>query len=341
MPAYQNPTFFFVLSKWELNELDNLYKVLEQRHGLTFQKKDVHASSLYHPRRMTLEALKPFYRPLLVYAIFMVFKYFGKLALYAYGFRRYVTANGLVSWYRPAKIESEKSFLPMLFFHGIAPGGVTGYLPMILHGLATEKERPVLLFENKSISLVLDFNFLDEQQTVDGVIETLERFGHTNRPLSLVGHSFGSCPIAWLITSKQLRNIKQIVLLDPVAISLSEPDVMENFLYSEENPMIRMLASSELSIQYYLRRIFAWYNSELYISDVDCPILVCLSEQDNIVPSRKVKQEMERHDAPAPENKLLYWKGAGHGACITNPKKWKQIKGLMLEQELMIFQGRS
>lgn len=324
--------------------MNAIYKELQKRHNLTFEKKGIHNFSHYQPRRMTLEPLKPFYRPLIVYIMFMTFKFFGRLVLYTYGFRRYVSASGLVSWYRPAQnnTTSDNSLLPLLFFHGIAPGGITGYLPMVLFGLATEKDRPVYLFENPSISLTLDFNPSTEQHTIDGVIEILDTFGHSNQGLSLVGHSFGSCAIAWLIASKQLqKNIKQIVLLDPVAILLSEPDVMVNFLYSEENAIIRMVAASELSIQYYLRRNFAWYNSELYVADVDCPMIVCLSETDDIVPSLKVKHEMERHNAKTNKHKLVYWEGIGHGACITNPTRWKQIKGLMLEQELKIVRGAS
>ena len=229
--------------------------------------------------------------------------------------------------------------MPMLFFHGIAPGGVVGYLPVVLYGLATEPKRPVFLFENVSISCMLDFKPLTEKQTVDGVLECLKRFGTNQHNLSLVGHSFGSCPIAWLLASKKLeQQIKQVVLLDPVAIALSEPDVMVNFLYTEEIDKIRMVASSEIMTQSYLRRHFAWYNSELYVEDVKCPMLVFCSDQDEIVNSEKVKQEMERHHQQG--HQFHSWEGVGHGACIINPTKWKVIKKMMLEQELQLVKSR-
>ena len=149
---------------------------------------------------------------------------------------------------------------------------------------------------------------------MDGVIERLETAGAIDENLTLVGHSFGSCTVSWLIASKQLQNVKQVVLLDPVAVLLSEPDVMVNFLYGQKLDQIRLVASSELFTEYYLRRHFAWYNSELYLEDVDCPLLVCLSGQDTIVNASKVRQEMNRHENL--NHNLVYWgKGWSRRLC--------------------------
>lgn len=335
------------LYSWERKELKKIYRILEKRHNLRFPNKTFDTSQMFHPRRMTLEPVVPLYRPLIVYLSVQGMKWFGSLLLrHVFGFEKYVTKHGMICWYRPAKNDEPKdsnqqglSLLPMLFFHGIAPGGVVGYLPIVLNGLATEPERPVFLFENISISCVLDFKPLTEKQTVDGVLECLKRFGAHRQNLSLVGHSFGSCPIAWLLASKKLeQQIKQVVLLDPVAILLSEPDVMVNFLYAKEIDKIRMVASSEVMTQAYLRRHFAWYNSELFVEDAKCPMLVFCSEQDEIVNSEKVKQEIERHNQQG--HQFLSWEGVGHGASIMNPKKWKEIKKRMLEQELQLVQGR-
>jgi pimeloyl-ACP methyl ester carboxylesterase len=332
--------YFLTLLPWEAKELDRIYQLLEQRHGITFpSNQNVTESEILHhckPRCMTLEPVNAIHRPLLVYMIVYGMKILGGLFLRIIGFRRCVTKTGLVAWYRPAK-DTKSQLLPLLFFHGIAPGGLMLYLPMVLYGFATEKDRPVFLFENRPISCALDFVPLTEDQIVEGVIKTLERFDLVNSKLSLVGHSFGSCPITWLLASKRLPNIKQVVLLDPVVILLSEPDVMVNFLYAKEMDKIRMVASSELFTEYYLRRHFAWYNSELWLEDVDCSLLVCLSEQDEIINASKVKQEVERH---ASKEQLVYWKGVGHAACVSSPTMWKQVKQRMLEQELKIAQDR-
>jgi pimeloyl-ACP methyl ester carboxylesterase len=331
------------LKPQELQELDRIYKELEDRHELVFP---IRTSTTDHhhreqqrakPRCMTLEPVNTMYRPLFVYLLVYGMKVSGGLFLRLMGYRRIVASTGLVAWHRPSRntAPSSSSMLPMLFFHGIAPGGFVLYLPMLFWGLATEPDRPVFIFENRTISCAIDFHPLTEEQTVDGVVEILQMFDMDQRNLSLVGHSFGSCVVTWMIMSKRLPNIKHVVLIDPVAILLSEPDVMVNFLYAEELDRIRMVASSELFTEYYLRRHFAWYNSELWLEDVNCPMLIGLSENDEIINSRKVKQEIERHSNSA---KLVFWDSVGHGACIQSPARWKQMKSLMLEQELKIVQ---
>lgn len=329
-----------LLKKWEMRQLNKIYTELDKRLGITFPEKDVVATSIYQPRCMTLEPLRAFYRPLCVYLLIRWLKAVGSLVLFICGFHRYVSKSGQVSWYRPATKGHKAPLTTTLFFHGIAPGGLTLYLPMFLHGLASERDRAVFLFENSAISCTLNgFSPLTEQQIVDGVIERLETAGAIDENLTLVGHSFGSCTVSWLIASKQLQNVKQVVLLDPVAILLSEPDVMVNFLYGQKLDQIRLAASSELFTEYYLRRHFAWYNSELYVEDVDCPLLVCLSGQDTIVNASKVRQEMKRHENL--NHNLVYWEKAGHADCVKSSSKWKQIKNIMLEQELKYVQEKS
>ncbi|KAL3907236.1 MAG: hypothetical protein SGILL_008954 [Bacillariaceae sp.] len=338
--------FHSQLQPEEMVELDRIYKELEDRHELVFPRRDdkdkasADSPHIFQPRCMTLEPVNAMYRPLLIYMIVYAMKIGAGVLMRILGFRRMTASTGLVAWYRPGNTtttqSSSSALLPMLFFHGIAPGGHVLYLPMLLFGLATEPDRPIVVFENRSISCALDFRPLTEQQTVDGIVEVLKECdGLDRKDLSLVGHSFGSCPITWVLASKRLPNIKQVVLIDPVAILLSEPDVMVNFLYAEELDKIRMVASSELFTESYLRRHFAWYNSELWLEDVDCPMLIGLSENDEIINACKVKQEIERHAKSA---KLVYWNGVGHGACIQSPTKWRQFKGLMLEQELLIVQ---
>ena len=330
---------------------------------------------------MTLEPTTARHRPLLVYVIVAVLKFLAGIFLRLHGFRRHRSKYGLVCWYRcPHRRYSENeaaekikhdnnnnnnngnnkdSYLPMLFFHGIAPCGHVFYLPMILRGLVEtpSSKRPIFIFENKTISCSIDLNPLTEDETVDGVIEVLGKmtnyFDERNNSnsnndnhdslLSLVGHSFGSCPIVWLLADSRIRTkIRQVTLLDPVAILLSEPDVMANFLYAGEctlyNP-IHIMASSELFTQLYIRRYFAWYNSELWLDGLpsETKVLVCLSSNDAIVNTGKVTDELKRMRFDNVNN-LLVWKDARHGACITSPKKWKEIKERMIRHEQQILQ---
>ena len=248
---------------------------------------------------------------------------------------------------------------PILFFHGIAPAGLAFYLPLIynviikgakgvLQSTSSSVRHPIFLFENLPITCSLVFDALTEEQTVTMVNQVLSNHGYASNDskkkkndLILCGHSFGSFQMTWLINSPLFQHrLQKIILLDPVSILLSEPDVIMNFVYNriadavfEHNGIngnsileylnkqkIRLLASSELGIEYYLRRQFAWYNSELWLEDIPTETDVCVfvSEKDEIIDAAKVMKEIKRF----PRVKLTYWKDVGHAALITNPALW-------------------
>jgi pimeloyl-ACP methyl ester carboxylesterase len=307
----------------------------------------------YRARQMTLEPVNVLHRPLLVYMVVALLRCFANTALSFLGFRRVTsTATGLAAWYRPSSSDSSLVYpqgcepqqphgqttpAPLLFFHGIAPSGHIFYLPMILCGLAagekTQRRRAIYIFENPNISCVFrslwyDETALDERQTVQGVQEILDKTLGTDNssPIDLAGHSFGSVSLTWLLHSRVKSRIRSMLLIDPVTILLSEPDVMVNFLYSNSISKIRMLASSELGIQVYLRRHFAWYNAELWLQDVPphVKVGVALSEHDEILNAPKVRAELQHHRVPH-----LYWKHVGHAHCVTAPSKWKQMRDMM------------
>uniref|UniRef100_A0A7R9ZJM0 AB hydrolase-1 domain-containing protein n=1 Tax=Craspedostauros australis TaxID=1486917 RepID=A0A7R9ZJM0_9STRA len=161
-----------------------------------------------------------------------------------------------------------------------------------------------------------------EQQTTSGVWEAVHRHLGSHAQVSVVGHSFGSCPITWLVHSPYSYKIRQIVLVDPVSILLSEPDVITNFLYArtamKQRPRHARIGvvSNELFTEHYLRRHFAWYNSELWLEDLPssgyCKVLVCLSEYDEVLPFEKVRRELDRVSSS--------WRGnvGGGGSCCAN-----------------------
>jgi pimeloyl-ACP methyl ester carboxylesterase len=323
-------------------EMDECFRVIEERMGLIFLPG---SGGCYQPRRLSLEDVYPIHRPLLVYVAILLLKLAASFLLWALGYRRVVAKeSGLAGWYRPAQKGSDK-LLPLLFFHGIAPGGLVLYLPMILCGLAIDG-RAVFLFENRSISCELGFQAVTERETVTGVSEIVNKHLGTEQDLLCCGHSFGSCLLTWLLYDTEFRDrIRQFVLLDPVTILLSEPDVMANFLYSRRVSKIRMLASSELFTEYYLRRHFSWYNSELWLDELPSQthVLLALAERDEIVNAPKVKElyDLYRQEYIADRVQLIYWPGAGHASCVTSPKKWEELRIRMLQQELSISQQRT
>ena len=346
------------LTAWEHVELDKFFIILRERYNMVFKNGK---SSTKTARLLTLEDVDPLHRPLLLYVIIGLLNMLAGIVLRVIGFRRNVTNDGLVYWHRGC-VNSNR--LPLLFFHGIAPGGLTFYLPMVLGGIGMHG-RSCFLFENRPISCSLCFRAFREKETVAGVLEALETHIDPHTNVSLVGHSFGSCPITWLLHSPLRNRIKQLVLLDPVTILLSEPDVMNNFLYSRQvqfipnkgstkletilqsigRTKIRLLASSELFTEYYLRRHFSWYNSELWLDDIPCgvQVAVCLAENDEIINAEKVKQEVTLHNEHSESSQvnLVYWEGVGHARCVTSIREWTQIRNIMLEQEAAIYKEKS
>lgn len=235
------------LSDEEVIELESFYSVIEcECDGLRFtslENGDEWGSTEsmppvrkhYAPRRLSLEDVNPIHRPLLLYIMIWLIKAVvchGFLTLL--GFRRIQSTSGLVAWYRPSRSLSNtkvanstetRDFLPLLFFHGIAPAGLAFYVPMVLHLI--RDGRAAYLFENAPITYCsAGFGALTEMQTIEGVEEILNRTSNYEGPLALMGHSFGSCQLTWLLESKLQKRIRLLVLLDPVTILLSEPDVM-------------------------------------------------------------------------------------------------------------------
>ncbi len=333
------------LVDWECDEMKKIYHSLEKRLGLKFAPG---RSKNFVPRRLSLEDVDPMHRPLLVYVLVAILKQIGNVVLLWTGFRKGITQSGLVYWYRPARVGSKVD--PLLFFHGIAPGALSVYLPILFQGLATEN-RDVFLFENQTISCAIGFHALTEEETIQGVEEVLQTYA-AEQDVCLSGHSFGSCQLTWLLHSSIRPRIKQLVLLDPVTIVLSEPDVVVNFLYSRQrkppppeaswserwwiwlaHTKIRLVASSEVFIEYYLRRHFSWYNSELWLDDLPphVDVLVCVAESDEITNARKIREEVEIHNVHVDTTKtshvrVLEWKNKGHAYCLTAPDAWKDVQ---------------
>ena len=349
------------LTAQDLEEIQRCYDVLRNELDLVFDEDLVDDTQQQQPplepRLLSLDPMNALHRPLAAYVImYLLQTAVPGLFLWLAGFRRVKSKRtGLTGWYRPGRGMTGTKPMPLLFFHGIAPGGLCFYIPMVLWGLLRgDYDRACFLFDSPNIGGTLDFTALTEQETVLGVQEIVDaELPNSTVPLVACGHSFGSCQLTWLLSSPQFhQRIRQYVLLDPVTVLLSDPDVMANFLYCSEVSKIRLLASSELFTEYYLRRHFAWYNSELWLDEVfgdgksnnrnDAHVVIALAESDQIVNAPKVKKHLDLFQKRHCNDNLsyLYWKGAKHAACVTKPWMWRDIRKRMLRNELEIFQQK-
>lgn len=313
--------------EWETTELARLFHYLETHFDLKCQPG---RSPVCSPRLLTLEDCDAWHRPLAVYAGIYAMQWGKAGALWSQGFSYHVTKTGLPYWHRPAATQQQSSTTapnPLLFFHGIAPGGSTIYLPMLLKGVANDG-RALFIFENAPVSCHPSFDILSEDETIEGVQEALEKF-YPQGDIALMGHSFGSFQLTWLIYSPLRDRIRQFVLLDPVSILLSEPDLIQNF--EDATPLFKIFLK-ELWTNYYIRRHFSWYRSELWLDDLpdNVDFFVGLAERDQIVNGPKVRREVDifgdEHPAFARQTTSVYWENALHGDCVYQPNKWKDIR---------------
>ena len=350
------------------NALNNFYNILSKRTGLTFEPGN--NPNYTQPRSFTFEQIRSLYRPYIVYVGVALLKMAADIILYIIGFKQYTCTKGLRYWHRSSRTHKGS---PFLFFHGIAPGGYAPYLPMIfgiLRGKLSYRHRDIFLFENKPVSYALCFDALSEEDTVHGVLEAINLHldeTSTVNNLTLMGHSFGSCQVAWMIKSQDIKNkISSIILCDPVSILLSAPDVVVNFLYRRQGlkdpyngnwnswveklirfineTKIHIVASSELFIEHYLRRNFAWYNSELWLQDIPSKVnvLVCLADSDEIVNTPNIEREINYHNSAISRGKSddsgclvekIIWKDVGHAHCMMSTTCFDDIHKAMARME--------
>ncbi len=377
---------------WEMTELNKLLHILKEEYSVEFEMNAFRERRIA-PKLVSLEKVNPIPRPLAVYLAFKAFECLGGFILRMHGFQRYTTpTHGLGYWFNSDHLFSSnytrnQSSSPLLFFHGLAPAGSTVYIPLVLYGLCRNGEyqnRPIFFFENKNISYGMSFSpVFDEVTAVESVIEALEAHSYyyklsdsnytgkdigtaasssTSSPqlfhISVCGHSFGTCVATWLLRSPKICHmIKNVVLLDPVSILLSEPDVMNNFLYKPMSEIIRrgtlldfaifFVSRTEVFTEHYLRRHFSWYNSELWLEDIhnanistNMKLLVALSGQDEIVNSSKVQEEIEIQISRKPKMrnkvKLIFWPKSGHASCISDTSLWKELQTVFHLQEKVI-----
>jgi len=319
------------LSDEEQKDMAQTFVGLKQRFGLYFCAGSTHK---YRVKRQTLDDLTVTHRLLLVYFLVWCIRLYAIGRLLWAGFRPRRSHSGLLGWVRPSR-GSTKMLPPLVFFHGIAPAGIAMYLPLVFNGLlAADERRTVFLFENPAISwsIFSGWRNLRPEAVLGGVQEIMNPVVSKDTRICIAGHSFGTVPLTWLLYCPDMRDrIKQVILLDPISILLSSPDVMNNFLYREDS-MINLI-SKELLVQHSLRRHFAWYNSDLFFEDMpteDIQYLVCLSERDDIINFKEVKKEVERHSSER-DIDVFVWPGR-HGTCLFQPQKWNEIRAWMQQK---------
>lgn len=277
----------------------------------------------------TLDPVVAIHRPLVFYLSVFCLDHFHGFLLRMRGFRRHSsrTASGVLVhyWHRPSGDAADcgdgRGDEPLVFFHGVGLG-LTTYLPLLLAFDASEQ----FLFLLPWVSMNPFAAIPSTAEFASAVVVALKERG--DRRALLVGHSFGSLPVAWLVR-RHPEVVSRCVLLDPVCILLNLPDVCVNFLYKRPRSwlghMYRFLGSRELGIARTLHRHFFWTESVLFPEMLPAGSTIVLGERDHVLPARDIYASAQAVAAGHVHTLML--DNLDHGFFLFHPRALQRVLG--------------
>lgn len=199
----------------------------------------------------------------------------------------------------PGGIEGKKR-LPILFFHGI--GGVFSYLKLV-NGL-TFFGCPVVIVELPYVSLHIAPNVPSIDEHVSAVKQILDDNGFDGA--IIIGHSFGTTVMSWLVQAMPSR-IAGAIFLDPVVFMLHLRDISFNWMYGSVTNVghkivdngvddIFGIVKTELFAANAVQRHFNWARNILWAHELQerkVESLILVSGADKVVPSLEVHRHVE------------------------------------------------
>jgi len=187
---------------------------------------------------------------------------------------------------------------PVVLIHGIGPAFFP-YLNLIqkIRYLPIQDRPPaMLLIELPHISMQMESHVPNAQQTVDAIQSIILRHGFNKA--RIVAHSYGTYVTAWVMKQRPAI-VSGVILIDPVCLLTFIPKCAFSFLYKQpktaEDHLISFFVSKELHIAHVLSRHFWWWENNLWVEDIHCPITVFLSGRDSIVPSSPIQRYLTKH----------------------------------------------
>ena len=219
--------------------------------------------------------------------------------------------------------------LPIIFFHGI--GGVFSYLKLL--GGLTLFGCPVVIVEMPYVSLHVAPNVPSIDEHVGAVEQIMDENGFDGA--IIVGHSFGTTVMSWLVQAIPKR-IAGAVFLDPVVFMLHLRDISFNWMYGSVTNVghesanrgvedIFGIVKTELFAANAVQRHFNWARNILWAHELqerEVETLILVSGGDKVVPSLEVARHIEDHNVQMQsEGKRSYvdsevFDDAGHGGLV-------------------------
>mmetsp|Transcript_183 Transcript_183/g.482 ORF Transcript_183/g.482 Transcript_183/m.482 type:complete len:541 (-) Transcript_183:158-1780(-) len=235
--------------------------------------------------RNSLDHVKTEYRPLLFYLAVWFQNVFSYGVIEQLGYKCY-HAGPTRYWFRPGAPGTKAQ--PVVFLHGIGVG-ISQNLPLLrkLH-----KDREVYLVELPWVCLRLGETPPAPDEFVRTIELMLSNHGRWDTGACFIGHSYGTCAIAWVLRTRP-QLVKSMILIEPVCLLLFSYHVCYNFLYNSNNKLwgrtAMWLAGSEMSVAHALTRHFWWQSNTLLMQHFPEYSSIFLSADDFIIPSREIR----------------------------------------------------
>mmetsp|Transcript_1872 Transcript_1872/g.3830 ORF Transcript_1872/g.3830 Transcript_1872/m.3830 type:complete len:512 (-) Transcript_1872:138-1673(-) len=318
------------LDEGEQSTALEMLQEMEKRFGWSFE--DGHNPAI-KPIRINFDTMSVWCHPLVYYAALYALRASTRQTMRLFGFTYHAgRAGGISFFHKPVRkppgmlvlggeAVPEKAEVPVVFFHGLGVG-LPPYL-LFIRRLATGRE--CFIVELPEVSQAGTETVLSPEVMAAEVAAMLQAHGHGRA--CIVAHSYGTFVLSWVLRCRP-DVVEKVVLIDPVNMLLSQPDVAYNFLYRRPNNPFTLVVANfvrwELFSANVLMREFYWYHNVLWLEDLPAGSLVVLAGDDDILNAQVVRrhiEEQQRREAAAgcgARVRLLYMPGFFHGEVLVS-----------------------
>ena len=225
---------------------------------------------------------------------------------------------------------------PIIFIHGIGAGLLIyiEFLKYLFNNCNQLKNRFIILIELPWISMCFPSKLFANNTKFPSMNDAIENnfkliFDQYcikyNKKCILMGHSFGTIIMSWIIKSDLLkREIYQSIFIDPVCFELYEPDLIYNFVYRHPVNVNQLFLWNficrEFGIAYVIARHFWWFEGILLSNHCPKNTKVLLSESDCLINAKSIRRYFDYHKID------YHWKpNQMHGGFLLDRPCWDVI----------------
>ena len=228
---------------------------------------------------------------------------------------------------------------PLIFLHGISYGWI-----LYMDFLSAFLDRPIYILDVGTIRIgSLSCAHPSPRAFAGAVKRILGKHGHTKA--DVVGHSFGTMLASSVVNYCPEVLGDSLVLIDPVCLLLSLPDVAYNFLYKPPTSIVDWMlvlgASRELTVARTLYRDFIWFEGDMVLERIPLHVSVhaVVAENDDILCAPKIKAYLDLHsemreklhNIDKGKISVMYMKDMMHGGVLFSSSHAMSLAELMNE----------